>query len=233
MYVPGMDGTGDLFYRQIPRLMGRHRVATYSLRDEAESMDTLVDDLATVVERTGSGRGATIVGESFGGALSLSFALARPDLVERLVVINSFPRFDPRVRLRLAIAAVRIFPWMIMPIVRRITASRLHSDHTSRQTIREFLAHTRKTTRRGYLNRLRILTRYDVRARLAGLRPSTLFLAADEDHLVPSVEQARRMAARAPDAVVRVLEGHGHACLLAPDLDLAGILDAWGSTARP
>lgn len=231
VYVPGMDGTGDLFYRQIPRLMGGYRVATYSLRDEAETMETLVRDLAGVVEKISSdASGATIVGESFGGALSLSFALARPDLIDRLLVINSFPRFRARLRLRLAFAAVSITPWMIMPIVRRITASRLHSDHTSRETIREFLTHTRKTTRRGYLNRLRILARYDIRDRLGEIRSPTLFLAADEDLLIASVEQARAMASRVPDAVVRVLAGHGHACLLAPDLDLAGILGEWRRT---
>jgi hypothetical protein len=35
------------------------------------------------------------------------------------------------------------------------------------------------------------------------------------------------MAARVPDATVQVLEGHGHICLLAPDLDLLQILEDW------
>jgi hypothetical protein len=26
---------------------------------------------------------------------------------------------------------------------------------------------------------------------------------------------------------MRVLEGHGHSCLIAPDLDLAAIIDDW------
>jgi hypothetical protein len=33
---------------------------------------------------------------------------------------------------------------------------------------------------------------------------------------------------------MRVLEGHGHSCLIAPDLDLASIIDEWldaGATA--
>jgi len=58
-----------------------------------------------------------------------------------------------------------------------------------------------------------------------------LFLAADQDHLVPSVTQARLMAARVPNATVRVLEGHGHICLIAPDVDLAEILSSWRTTA--
>jgi 3-oxoadipate enol-lactonase len=53
---------------------------------------------------------------------------------------------------------------------------------------------------------------YDVRHRLHELRAPTLFLAADRDHLVPSVAQA-------------VLEGHGHICLIAPDIDLEALLN--------
>jgi hypothetical protein len=59
-----------------------------------------------------------------------------------------------------------------------------------------------------------------------------LFLAADCDHLVPAVEQARLMASLAPRATMRVLDGHGHVCLIAPDVDLAEILAEW-ETGRP
>jgi len=41
--VPGMDGTGQLFYRQVPLLARSYRVATYALRNEASTMATLVD----------------------------------------------------------------------------------------------------------------------------------------------------------------------------------------------
>ena len=43
--VPGMDGTGELFYRQVPTLARSFRVATFALRDSARSMDVLVADL--------------------------------------------------------------------------------------------------------------------------------------------------------------------------------------------
>jgi pimeloyl-ACP methyl ester carboxylesterase len=66
--------------------------------------------------------------------------------------------------------------------------------------------------------------------RLRDVRVPTLFLAASEDHLVPSVTQARYMAERVAGAVVRVLDGHGHICLIVPDLDLGCILDEWRTT---
>jgi pimeloyl-ACP methyl ester carboxylesterase len=71
------------------------------------------------------------------------------------------------------------------------------------------------------------LRAYDVRNRLSELRVPTLFLAADEDHLVPAVAQARVMAERVPGSAFRILDGHGHICLIAPDLDLSQIIREW------
>lgn len=226
--VPGMDGTGQLFYRQVPSLARRHRVATYALREQA-TMEDLVADLAGVIRAAAPDGRATVVGESFGGSVALSFALAHPELVDRLVIVNSFPRFLPQSRLRLAtwmLGAVP-FPWQTMTAVRRLTASRLHSRYTHAREIRRFLVLTARTTRLGYLQRLRILRDYDVRDRLPEIRAPTLFLASDHDHLVPAVEQARYMADRVPGATMRVLEGHGHICLIAPNVFLSAILEEW------
>ena len=159
--------------------------------------------------------------------MALSLAVARPDLVAALVIINSFPRFLPQLRLHLAILALRALPWQTMPMVRRLTAFRMHSKYTHRAELRRFMELTAGTTRHGYRNRLRILTRYDVREQLGRIRAPTLFLASERDHLVPSVEQARFMTARIPGSSLRVLGGHGHICLIAPNIDLEQILRDW------
>ncbi|MGH9410625.1 MAG: alpha/beta fold hydrolase [Vicinamibacterales bacterium] len=226
--VPGLNGTGDLFYRQVPPLRRAFRVATYSLRHQADHFDELVADLAQIVEIVApADRRATIIGESFGGALALSFALAHPDLVESLVILNSFPYFPDQIRLRLAVAGLTMLPSGALSMLRYLAAFRLHSARTSRADVRQFIQLTAHASRVGYRNRLKLLTRFDVRDRLGEIRVPTLFLAAECDHLVPAVEQAREMAARVPSSVVRILDGHGHICLIAPGVDLAAILHEW------
>ena len=226
--VPGMDGTGRLFFRQTPVLARSYRVATYALRDEATRMDTLVGDLRSVIDRVApAGRQAVVVGESFGGALSMSLTLAHPDRVAALIILNSFPYFIPQFRLRLATYGLAALPWGAMPLVRRLTAFRLHSKHTHRDDVHRFLTLTRQSTKPGYVGRLKLLQQYDVRHRLHEIRCPTLFLAAEQDHLVPSVAQARYMAARVAGSTVRVLPGHGHICLIAPGLDLGSVLNEW------
>ncbi len=226
--VPGIDGTGLLFYRQVPLLARTTRVASYALRDAATTMEQLIVDLRGIVDAVAGHDGrAVIIGESFGGALAMSFALAAPDRVERLVILNSFAHLPAPIRLRAAIVALQLLPWGAMTIVRRVTAARIHSPHTHRDEVTRFLQLTARATRIGYLNRLKMLTTYDIRERLHDLRVPTLFLAADGDRLVPAIEQAQAMAARVPGAVVRVLAGHGHVCLIAPDVNLARILAEW------
>lgn len=226
--VPGIDGTGKLFYRQIPSLERRFAVTTTVLRDDARSMDDLVADLHDTVERAAGSRGrVSILGESFGGALTLSYALAHPERVERMVILNSFAHFGSQAWLWLGYHLLRATPWRVMPLVRRLNARRMHSPQTDRDEIRRFYELMRSATREGYLSRLRILRDYDVRHQLPSISAPVLFLAADRDTLIPSVQQARLMSGLAPSATMRVLEGHGHSCLIAPDMDLASILDDW------
>jgi len=148
--VPGMDGTGQLFYRQVPSLSQSFRTATYALRNDARTMDVLVDDLGRVIDSVAPDtRRAVVIGESFGGALAMTFALARPGQVTALVVLNSFPHFAPQFRLRLARYGLALLPWGAMSLIRRATAFRLHSAHTHREEIRRFMELTAAASRDG------------------------------------------------------------------------------------
>lgn len=225
--VPGLDGTALLFYRQIPRLARRFDVVAFPLPDDAErTMTDLVADLRQLVVEV-SGEGAILCGESFGGALSMSFALAHPELVRGLVVVNSFPWVRERLKLALAPRVLRLLPWAAMPAVRRFTEARLHSPHALSEDLAAFHERSKQIGREGYIRRLEILWRYDLRERLHAIAAPTLFLAGDRDRLVPSVEWGRFMAERVPNATLRVLAGYGHICLINHDLDLLDHVGPW------
>lgn len=226
--VPGIDGTGTLFYRQIPALEKRFAVSATPLRDDARTMDDLIADLDRHIATVAGAEGrVTLFGESFGGALALSYALAHPGRVTRLVILNSFAHFESAASLWLGYQLLRVTPWSAMGLVRRINAPRMHSLKTERGEIRRFLELMRATTRKGYMSRMRMLRGYDLRPQLASLTAPALFLAADRDTLVPSIAQARLMSTLTPSGSMRVLAGHGHSCLIAPDMNLASIIDEW------
>jgi len=227
--VPGIDGTALLFYRQQPLLARYFDVIAFPLPTvdpHVMTMDSLVDDLATLVEEV-SGVGAILVGESFGGALSMSMALARPDLVRGLVIVNSFPYFDQRIRLFAAPKLMRMVPWGAMPLVRRYTSAHLHSPHTNVEDIEEFLERAKSIDRDSYIRRLEIIRDYDIREQLAGIDTPTLYLAGTLDRLVPSVQWANYMAERVPGAEMQALDGYGHVCLIDHDLDISERIRPW------
>jgi pimeloyl-ACP methyl ester carboxylesterase len=91
----------------------------------------------------------------------------------------------------------------------------------------EFFERTRAVGRKGYIRRLEILRTYDIRGRLDEIQVPTLFLAGDQDHLIPSVEEAHFMAARMPKATVKVLRGYGHVCLINHDFNLLEEMSPW------
>ncbi len=227
LLVPGLDGTALFFYRQIPLLARRFRVETFPLpNDSGCTMDSLVANLLAWCNQQGLDR-LLLCGESFGGALSLSFALAHPERLHGIIIVNSFPVIRERLKIRLAPILLRLLPWGAMRLVRRFTAARLHSPHASREDLREFRQRARAIEREGYIRRLEILGWYDIRSRLRRVEPPALFLAGDQDRLVPSVAEARLMASRVPNATLRILEGYGHICLIDHDLDLLDYVGPW------
>lgn len=79
------------------RLAGRHRVIAVDLRNHGESpwrprhdYPALAADVAAVIERRAGGA-AAVLGHSMGGKAAMVLALTRPELVERLVVVDIAP----------------------------------------------------------------------------------------------------------------------------------------------
>jgi pimeloyl-ACP methyl ester carboxylesterase len=93
---------------QIPALAEHYTVIAPDLRGYNETekprwgyeMDGLVQDIAELVRVAGYERG-TVVGHDWGGVIAWSLAIARPELVERLVTLNTpHPgRFGPGARM--------------------------------------------------------------------------------------------------------------------------------------
>ncbi len=225
--VPGLDGTAELFYRQIPLLARRFNVVAFPLPDHRNAtMADLADELAELIEEVSSDA-ALMLGESFGGALSLHVALRHPEAVKGLVIVNSFPYLDNRLQLLAAPRLLRLLPWGAMPLARRLTEHRIHSSHVGDDELREFRRRTRSIERTGYIRRMQILFDHDVRDDLQRITVPTLFLAGTEDRLVPSARWAAYMGERMPDAEVVLLDGYGHCCLINHDLDVGRIVADW------
>ena len=214
VYVAGLDGTGQLFFKQSPRLTPHYRVVTFRSRDYGEfTYDDLTGDLAAIIRDLGEHK-ATIVGESFGGTVALNFALRYPQMVERLVVVNSFPRFRKRLTIGLGIRLSSGMFSTLWPLRRAANRLGLAIDGVSSADRERFWTAIRTVSAEAYTQRLRLIGQLDLDLRLGEIQVPTLFISGDRDLLVPSVKEAQMMAARMPNARVKIVTGAGHACLL-------------------
>ncbi|HWO02946.1 MAG TPA: alpha/beta hydrolase [Blastocatellia bacterium] len=228
VYVAGLDGTGELFFKQAPALARSFRVVTYASRGGGGfTYDDLTADLANII-RDSREEKATVLGESFGGTVALSFALGYPELLERLVIVNSFPRFRGRVRIKLAGVLAKGLPFRALRPA-RVAASLLglYLDGVGRADRQRFFEAIRSVNGEGYARRLELIAELDIEKHLSQIKTATLFIAGERDLLIPSAREARSMAARMPNAQVRTIPGAGHACLLGDRVRVAEILPEW------
>lgn len=215
VYVSGVEGSGKLFYRQEEDLARDHTVITFPMRGEGRyGMDELVEDLAAIVRDAGFER-ATFLGESFGGMLTMAAALAHPAMVERLILVNTFPYFKQRAKIRAGVALFTLLPYSLMKAHRTRAARHvLFSPDVGDEDRRLFREHTRVVPYEGYVSRMCIIRDTDLRPRLSEIKAPALVVAGTADRLLDSVWAAKILAASLPRAKVKLLEGTGHTALL-------------------
>ena len=225
IYIAGLDGTGEFFFKQRPLLVESYRVVTFRSREGAGfSYDDLTDDVAAIIEDNRESR-ATILGESFGGTVALWFALRYPGMVERMIVVNSFPRFRRQILIRLAARLAAALPFSTTWLARSgASFLGLLVDGVERDDRRRFFAAMKTVKRDSYAQRLKLIAGFNVEDRLHEIEAPTLFIAGEKDLLIRSVREAKLMARRMPRAIVRVIQGAGHACLMGSRVNLARIL---------
>jgi 3-oxoadipate enol-lactonase len=213
VYVCGIEGSGKLFYKQAADLARDHTVVSFPLRrDGWYGMERLVDDLAWVIRAAG-GR-ATVLGESFGGLLTMAAALEHPELFDRIILVNTFPHFAQRLKIHAGCVLFRAFYPMLKAHRTRGARHILFSPDVDEEDRRLFREHTADVGREGYVSRLRIIRDTDLRPRLGRLRTPTLVVAGTADRFLDSVTAARQIAALLPRARLKLLEGTGHVALL-------------------
>lgn len=222
VYLPGIDGTGRLLFRQ-KRLNAEFAVRCVSYpQDDRHTYDDLVKLGIRALEATGPG---TLLAESFGGAIALMVALERPDLVRRLVLVNTFARY-PR---RLFIDVGALFgPWLpnkpSHPVTRPIRGFFFFGESVPKALQTEWWERTKDVPMRVYGYRCRLLREVDLLPRLSEIRMPTVVFAAANDWVVPA-PAGRLLGKRLPRARLLPSVSSGHAALIDPRVDVAAWLN--------
>jgi pimeloyl-ACP methyl ester carboxylesterase len=220
VYLPGVDGTGRLLYRQ-ERLNAEFAVRCVSYpQDALHTYADLVRLGIRALEETGPG---VLLAESFGGGVALMVALERPDLVRRLVLVNTFARY-PR-RLFIDVAGL-VGPWLPMkpsnPVTRPLRGFFFFGPGVPKADQRAWWDRTADVPMRAYGHRCRLLRDLDLVLRLGAVRAPAVVFAAPNDWVVPA-PAGRLLAQRLPRAKLLAVPV-GHAALIDHRVDVAAWL---------
>ena len=222
VYLPGIDGTGRLLFRQ-ERLNAEFAVSRVSYpQDDRHTYADLVRLGIRALEATGP---ATLLAESFGGAVALMVALARPDLARRLVLVNTFARYPRRLFID---AGALVGPWLpnkpSHPATRPVRGYFFFGPHIPKSLQTEFWEQTKDVPMRVYGYRCRLLREMDLLSRLSEIRTPAVVFAASNDWVVPA-PAGRLLAKRLPRARLLPALATGHAALIDPRVDVAAWLN--------
>jgi pimeloyl-ACP methyl ester carboxylesterase len=221
VYLPGVDGTGRLLHRQ-PGLRERYELRCVSYpQDDRHSYADLVAIGTRHLEETGPG---VLLAESFGGAIALMIALARPELVRRLVLVNTFAWYPRRLFIRLL---ALVGPWLpnkpSHPATRGLRGLFFFGPTIPKAEQDAWWDLTADVPMRAYGHRFRLLADLDLRPRLHEIDVPALVFVAPNDWVVPA-PAGRALAKRLPQAKL-IETAVGHAGMIDPRVDVAAWLE--------
>jgi len=225
LLIPGLDGTGKLYYRQIEALSARFRVRACEFKQCASSgLHDLVDDL--VRDTAGEApKSIVVVGDSFGGTVAMLFVLACPERVRSLALINAFPYYRRRFRIFLGCYLAPLLRW---PGVKSVKDFIVDRELKSQGILQDDRMRYREVVKlvgfAGYRRRLELVREVNLLGQLDRIHVPTYLFAAGRDRIVPAVEEGHLMAARIPRSTLFEFPRAGHALLLTPGFCLGDYL---------
>ncbi len=230
VYLPGMDGTGQLLRSQTAGLEAGFDVRCLALpRKDLNTWDVLTKSVLDLIDaelEKSSHRPVYLCGESFGGCLAMKVAIQAPHLFKRIILINPASAFQLRPWLSWASQLTYLVPsglydvgaLGLLPFLASLSRISQSDRHDLLKTMRSVPEET-------VLWRLSLLREFHVdEEKLRRLTQPVLLIAGASDRLLPSVSEVNRIANILPNNKIVVLPNCGHACLLEQDTNLYEIL---------
>lgn len=230
VYLPGMDGTGQMLRSQTAGLEVGFDVRCVAIpRQDLTTWEVLTNNVLDLIhaelERS-CHRPVYLCGESFGGCLAMKVATQSPQLFKRIILINPASAFQLRPWLNSLSQLTDFVPsWFydigalgLLPFLASLSRMSSSIRHELLRTMRSLPAETVNW-------RLSLLREFQVeQEKLQQLTQQVLLIAGGSDRLLPSVSEVERLDQILPNPKKLILPDSGHACLLEEDVNLYKIL---------
>lgn len=214
----GLGCSAEDWALQMPALSQCYRVIAPSLKGFGGSekprgpvsIMQYADDIVELLDALGIVR-AHIVGHSMGGAVALQMAVAHPDRLNSLVVVNAQASFAVRDWRRHLVILTRLLAGGSAGMERlsRFLARRLFPGDGQADLREQMVERYPRNDARAYLAAVQALAGWSVETLVDRVATPTLVIAGEYD--IAPIERAREFAHRLPRGELRVVPDSGHA----------------------
>jgi 3-oxoadipate enol-lactonase len=205
------------WFKQIPAFTRHFETITFDIRGERGLRNGVADltgEVVALLDHLGVGK-THVLGTSLGGFVAQELALARPDLVDRLVLVcTSYGGRGPQAMSPAALADMMgLGTFSAEAAARKALAAatgevyRAEKPEEFEQIVRWRLADSPSAV--SYYEQAKAGARFDLSGDVGHITSPTLVIHGAEDRYVPPAN-ARALAEAIPGAKLRLLEDAGH-----------------------
>jgi len=218
LFLHGLGSCADDWGLQVPMVSERYWVLALDMPGHGRSSQPVgwlsIEDMTLLVASVVKEQAELpvhVVGLSLGGAVAMQLALAHPEAVRSLTLVNTFAKLHSgsnglfRKLVRIAFVALgrmdRVGQWVAAGLF----------PEPDQELLRQAAAERIASNPRGaYLRAIWAATRFDIRDRLHEINIPTLVVAGELDKTV-SMDAKKELASNIPDARLVVIPDSGHA----------------------
>ncbi|KAK9819759.1 hypothetical protein WJX72_002051 [[Myrmecia] bisecta] len=256
VYLPGIDGTGLAASRQFPYLVNAFDLRALSVpTHDRSTFQELVQIVEQYLEVELQGcppqRPVYLLGESFGAVLSVAVAAVRPDLVDRVVLVNPatsfqrspWPLLGPLLP-QMPDDLYHALPILLSPVLGNpISMAAIGVDWSAplpnqlsafaegvKNLLPQLDALKYILPPATLAHKLALLEQgnADVAEKFRRVQQRVLLITGDRDLLIPSHDEGPRLKKLFPRCTLKVLKGRSHALLQEGGVNLVELMQEAG-----
>ncbi|MGA7271515.1 MAG: alpha/beta fold hydrolase [Acidimicrobiia bacterium] len=198
LFIHGLGSSARDWERQVDFFAGSHRVITLDLRGHGRSekppgrytIELLARDVSGLIDHLGLSP-VSVVGISLGGMVTFQLAADRPDVIDKLVVVNALP---DNALLQQARGEIRMRKFIIrflgLQRMGKVLGARLFPDPDMEEERSVMANRWAQNDKKAYLNSFEAIVDWPgVTARLKQFDRPTLMISSDQDYVALEQKQ--------------------------------------------
>lgn len=223
VFSHGLLLSGHMYRNQVAYFSKRYRVITYDHRGQGRTegtetgydMDTLTDDIALLIQSLSPDKAVIFAGLSMGGFVGMRLTARHPDLVKKLILMNTSCDSEPeenKPKYNQLNFFVKLFGmWSVVSKVMPIMFGKKFLEDDSRKAEQKYWANQMKVCQKKYITKSieGVINRSGISDELHKIVCPTIIIAGEQD-VATVPEKSRKIQSLIAGSKMIIMPGVGH-----------------------